>query len=159
MNFEEFLNWAESQNPIFSRQIPYVLAYGESGVYFVRDLMLLMAFEEDSNEVRLGFLDLRKRVLLAAESCEALEEDSTLWAEADDVPWPGYTTKFAFSVYPIGCEGGHAYGFVAVKINTTSEKLFFNWGAVAYSLLRDRAEEYLQELNRKIRVVDAVEVV
>ncbi|MEM1596914.1 MAG: glutathione S-transferase [Pyrobaculum sp.] len=152
MNYDEFLAWATGQTPIFSQQVPHVLTFGKEGLYYVRDLELLMAFSQDGEVLRLGFLDLRRRVLVEWGDCQTLEEESQLWAEAEDVPWPGLSTKFAMAVYPIHCEGGRAYGFITVKFNVGVDSLYFNWGKIAAMFLRDRSEEFLQELNKKSRL-------
>ncbi|MFN3804672.1 MAG: glutathione S-transferase [Pyrobaculum sp.] len=159
MSFEEFLHWAARQNPIFSAQIPHLLSSGSPPLSYIKDLQLLMAVEEDGDVLMLGFLDLRKRVAIEIESCEAVESATTAISEAEDVPWPGMATKYAFSIYPIQCGGGVARGFVTVKINITRDKAFLNWGKAAYAILKNHVEEYLQHLDEKFRVLDAVEVV
>ncbi|MFN7105404.1 MAG: glutathione S-transferase [Pyrobaculum sp.] len=159
MSFEEFLHWAARQNPIFSGQISYLLSFGGPPLSYIKDLQFLLAVEEDGEVVMLGFLDLRKRVAIEIENCGEVESATTAVSEAKDVPWPGMATTFAFSIYPIQCGGGVARGFVAVKINITRDKTFLNWGKAAYAILKNHVEEYLQFLNEKYRVLDAVEVV
>ncbi|AET33211.1 hypothetical protein [Pyrobaculum ferrireducens] len=155
---EEFVKRARSQPPVFLNQIPYLLAAGEEGVYYVTLHDMLFAFKLDGEYYHLGFLDLKKRVLIEVDRCEGVEEATTLVDVAEDVPWSGQSTKYAFSVYPAECGGGRAFGFIALKINVELDKAYHNWGAVALYLLRDRTEQYLQVLNKKYKVLDAVEI-
>lgn len=155
---EEFVRRARSQPPIFLNQIPYLLATGEEGIYYITLHDVLLAFKLDGEYYHLGFLDLKKRVLIEVDRCEDVEEATTLIDVAEDVPWSGQSTKYAFSIYPAECGGRGAVGFIALKINVELDKAYHNWGAVALHILRDRSEQYLQILNRVYRVLDAIEV-
>lgn len=156
---EEFIQRARSQPRVFLDQIPYLLSANSQGVYYIPFHDLLFAFTLDGEDYLLGFLDLKKRVLIEAPSCDNLENETLLIDVAEDIPWQEQSTKYAFSIYPVECGGGRAAGFIALKINVELDKAFHNWGAVALYLLRDRAEPYLQHLNQKFRVLDAIEVV
>lgn len=159
MAFEEFVDRAARQNPIFSFQIPYLLSSGASFIGYVRDLQFLMAAEVEGEKIMLGFLDLRKRVAVEVGDCGDVENATTAYGDEKGVPWPGMSTKYAMSIYPLECVNGVARGFVAVKINISQDQTYFNWGKVAYILLNNHLEEYLQYLNEKYRVIDAIEVV
>jgi len=156
---EEFVKSARNRPPVFLNQIPHLLVSAEEGVYYVSFHDLLFAFRLDGEYYRLGFLDLRKRVLIEVDGCDNVEEGTTYIDIAEDVPWSGQSTKYAFSIYPVECGGGKALGFLALKINVEIDKAYHNWGAVALYLLKDKSESYLQLLNQKYRVLDAVEIV
>ncbi|MEM0468456.1 MAG: glutathione S-transferase [Pyrobaculum sp.] len=159
MTFQEFIDWATGQTTIFSAQLPYFLTTLDTSVLYIKDLDLLSTWQKDGDALMLGFLDLRKRVLVEVGQCDDVETITEEYAEIKDVPWPGYSTKFAFAIYPVQCEEGRAAGFITLKINTTVDKAYFNWGKIASFMIREYVEEYLQVLNKKYRVIDAVDVV